>query len=433
MIRIRLKIKIGSGMKIELVNTGTELLLGVVLNTNQQWLCHELARIGYLVDRQTSVNDTGEAIAQAVGEALGRANLVITTGGLGPTSDDRTRDLVAQLLGLDLVMDQLVRESIRQFFERRQRPQPKRTEVQAMVPRGATVLPNKVGTAPGLVMKAPAGKFRAEESWVIMLPGPPSELRPMFTEQVIPWLRRLWPGEGFVSKTLRSTGIGESLVEEKIEGPLGALVAAGLEVGYCARPGEVDVRLSGRGADAQELVDRAEEIVRSAVGRHVFGTEDETIETVIVRLLTEKEETLAVAESCTGGALANRITNVPGASAVFLGGFVTYSNEAKQKCLGVQASTLAKHGAVSEAVAKEMAEGARAVLGANYALSTTGIAGPTGGSETKPVGTVFTALATASRTIVLNPINAFGREIFKNVTTQQALELLRRYLVKSVE
>jgi nicotinamide-nucleotide amidase len=414
-------------VRIELINTGTELLLGRVLNTNQQWLCRQLADLGLTVERQVAVPDTAADIQNTLRESLGRADLILTTGGLGPTSDDRSREVVAELLGLKLRMDESVRKSIEDFFTTRGRPQPRKTEVQALVPEGALVLPNTVGTAPGLAIEVAAGEFGSHGSWIIMLPGPSAELRAMFTEKALPLIQKLSRHEcHFASRTLRSTGMGESMVEEKIAFPLASLVAEGLEIGYCARAGEVDVRLGTRGNNG--VLDRAEEIVRGLIGEHIFGTEDESIEEVVVRALTERKETLAVAESCTGGALAHRLTNVPGASAVFLGGLVAYNNEVKQRLLGVRADTIERHGAVSEPVAREMAEGARKVLGADNALATTGIAGPGGGTSTKPVGTVFIALATAQATTVLNPVNAFGRETFKNVTTQQALDLLRRGL-----
>jgi nicotinamide-nucleotide amidase len=267
-------------------------------------------------------------------------------------------------------------------------------------------------------------------NWLIMLPGPPRELRPMFEEQVLPLIRAKLPlVNAFVSRTLKTTGLGESRVEEKIAGPLQGLTAAGLEIGYCARTGEVDLRLAAHGAGAGKLVAEAEQIVRVLLDKHIFGEGDEQLETVIVRLLTERKQTLALAESCTGGYLANRITNVPGASVIFLAGLVTYSNETKQEFLGVRPETLTKHGAVSEPVAREMAEGARQRIGADYALAVTGIAGPGGGTPEKPVGTVFIALATRDHTFVLNPVNRYDRETFKYVTSQQALELLRRTLL----
>ena len=414
-------------MIVELVNTGSELMLGRVLNTHQQWICRQLADMGWVVERQVAVPDTARAIRDAVREALERANLVVTTGGLGPTSDDITRELIAEMLGRKLQVNEEIRESIRQFFVSRGRPQPARTEVQALVPDGAIVLPNSQGTAPGLAMEVPADVFRGARSWLVMLPGPPRELRPMWAAHVVPLLRREFPPpENFVCRTLRTTGIGESRVEEVIARRLEAQLKAGLEIGYCARTGEVDVRFVCRGANAVACVAEAERITRRLLREHVFGVDDEEIKDVIVRLLTERKQTVALAESCTGGFIANCITNVPGASAVLLAGLVTYSNEAKQEFLGVSAETLKKHGAVSEAVAREMAEGARRRNGADYAVSVTGIAGPSGGSPEKPVGTVFMGLATPEGTSVQHKVNAFDRETFKHVTAQQALEMLRR-------
>ena len=407
-------------MQIHLVNTGSELLLGRVLNTHQQWICRQLADCGYVVTRQVAIDDSGPSIQQAVREALAAAELVIVTGGLGPTSDDRTRDLVADLLGRTLREEASVVAHVEKFFAARGRPMPASTRVQAQVPEGATVLMNANGTAPGLAMDAPDGRL------LIMLPGPPRELRPMFVEQVVPILTRRFPLDGeFVCRTLKTTGLGESLVEERIAAPLAALVEAGLELGYCARVGEVDVRFTARGGRARELVADAERIAREKLAGMIFGTDDEALESVLVRLLTESRETLALAESCTGGFIAHRITNVPGASVVFLGGLVTYSNEAKQKFLGVRPETLAAHGAVSEATVREMAEGARTRVGADYALAVTGIAGPGGGTPDKPVGTAWIGLATAKGTQAVKKMNPVDRETFKYVTSQQAMELLR--------
>jgi len=252
----------------------------------------------------------------------------------------------------------------------------------------------------------------------------------MFTDTVAPLLRRVLPlTSGFVCRTLRTTGIGESVVEEKIGGSMKRWVEAGLDLGYCARPGQVDVRLAARGRDAERQVRDAGATVRELLGPHIYGVEDEDLETVIVRLLTERKATLALAESCTGGCIANRITNVPGASAVLLAGLVTYSNAAKQKFLGVHAETLDQHGAVSKPVAREMVEGARQQAQADYALAVTGIAGPSGGTADKPVGTVFIGLAGPSGTVVQRQFNPYDRDTFKQVTTQQALDLLRRAIL----
>jgi nicotinamide-nucleotide amidase len=434
-------------VNIELLNTGSELMLGRVFNTHQQWLCRRLTDLGYVVTRQVAVPDTAHDIQSAVREALSRADLIITTGGLGPTSDDLTRDLMAQLLGKKLRLDEAVFDHIQKRFAARNLPMPKDNEVQALVPEGALVLANPNGTAPGLAMEIKPSEGRVprapnpiqvggsqssplRKQWLILLPGPPRELRPMFDNFVVPLLRREFPLDAsFVCRTLRTSGIGESLVQEKIAAPLGALVEAGLEIGYCARSGQVDVRLSAHGGDGEKIVRTAEAVVQEILGAQIYGFDDETIEAVVVRLLTERKKTLALAESCTGGCIAHRVTNVPGASAVFLGGFVTYSNESKQKFLGVRAGTLAAHGAVSETVAREMAEGARSQLGADFALAVTGIAGPGGGTKEKPVGTVFVGLAGEFGTVVERKLNPFERETFKEVTAWQALEMLRLRMV----
>jgi len=435
-------------MKVELVNTGGELMLGRVLNTHQQWLCRRLADLGHVVTRQVAIADNGGAIQQAVREALNRADLVITTGGLGPTSDDLTRELIAELLGKKLVQNAAVAAHIENFFAKRHRPRPAKTSVETFVPEGALVFLNPTGTAPGLAMRIADGSWqmadRAETSpapnsrlpaaaskWLVMLPGPPRELRPMFDESVGPLLKREFAEEIFVCRTLRSSGIGESRVQEMVEGGLQPLVGRGLEVGYCARPGAVDVRLTASGKDAEKLVSAGEAMVQSALGENIFGRDDDEIESVVVRLLTAQKKTLALAESCTGGNLAHRVTNVPGASAVFPGGVVSYANGAKKNLLNVRAETLQQHGAVSAAVAREMAAGAREKFGADYALAVTGIAGPTGGTPEKPVGTVFIALASAAGVEVKKMLNPWDRATFKEVTATQALEWLRTRLISA--
>ena len=431
-----------SRVNVELINTGSELMLGRVLNTHQQWLCRRLADLGYVVTRQVAVADTGRDIETVVAEALSRADLIITTGGLGPTSDDITRDLIAGLLGKKLHEDAAIIQHIEEYFISRKRPMPASTRVQALVPEGAIVLANPHGTAPGLAMQVTGNAANrphpstlnsqpSTPQWLIMLPGPPRELRPMFDTSVVPLLQRALPlSGGYNCRTLRTCGIGESAVEEKVGALLKPLVKQGLDLGYCARIGQVDIRLAAHGERGALLIQQGEVIVRTQLATHIYGEDDEQLESVIVRLLTERKQTLALAESCTGGGIANRITNIPGASAVLLASLVTYANAAKQKFAGVRAETLATHGAVSEAVAREMAEGARRETGADYALSVTGIAGPGGGSEVKPVGTVFMALASASETAVLKQFNPFDRETFKNVTGTQVLELLRQQIMK---
>ncbi|HXR07202.1 MAG TPA: competence/damage-inducible protein A, partial [Candidatus Acidoferrum sp.] len=393
-------------MRIELINTGAELLVGRVLNTHQQWLCRQLTDLGYEVSRQVCVADDGEQIQAVARESLQRADAIIITGGLGPTSDDRTRDFIAQMLGRKLVLHPDTRGRIEQFFAARPHPMPAKVLVQAMIPEGATVLPNANGTAPGLALETKRGK-----QWLILLPGPPRELRPMFVESVVPLLRREFPlASKYLCRTIKTTGLGESVVEEKIDAALRPLASEGLELAYCARVGEVDVRLAGRGEKAEALLAEGMARVERLLGPAIFGREDESLESVVIGLLTSGKKTVAVAESCTGGFLAHRLTNVAGASAVFLGGVVAYSNAIKRDILGVRAETLRQHGAVSEAVAREMAEGARRLVGADYALAVTGIAGPGGGTPEKPVGTAYVGLSESKGTTVQFQYSPVDRE-----------------------
>ncbi|HEY5041467.1 MAG TPA: nicotinamide-nucleotide amidohydrolase family protein [Verrucomicrobiae bacterium] len=440
-----------SRMIVELVNTGSELMLGRVLNTHQQWLCRRLADLGHVVTRQVAVADSGTEIQQAVREALGRADLIITTGGLGPTSDDLTRELVADLLGKKLIENQAVLAHIEKRFARLKRPRPAKTSVETFVPEGALVFLNQFGTAPGLAVEVGEdGRWKMEngekspppsvilhppsssrKKWLVMLPGPPRELRPMFDDSVVPLLKREFADEIFVCRTLRTTGIGESRVQEMVAAGLQPSVSRGLAVGYCARPGAVDVRLSAAGKGAEKIVRAGEAVVQKILGTNIFGFDDDEIENVVVRLLTEQKKTLALAESCTGGNIAHRVTNVPGASVVFLGGVVSYANSAKVKITGVRAETLRQHGAVSEAAAREMAVGAREKFGADFAIAVAGIAGPGGGTKDKPVGTVFVALASASGVDVKKMLNPWDRATFKEVTATQALAQLRTRMISA--
>lgn len=432
-------------MNIELINTGSELLLGRVLNTHQQWLGRRLSDLGHTVRRQMAVADDAAAIQQAVREALDRADLVVTTGGLGPTSDDLTRQLIAELLGRKLVENEAVRAHIENQFSSRGWARPAMTRVENFVPEGALVFLNAFGTAPGLAMWIGDREWRLasgenqvrrpsapnprtqnpEPKCLIMLPGPPRELQPMFDDQVAPFLQRELPGEKFVCRTLRTTGVGEAHTQEMVAAALAPLVARGLGVGYCARPGAVDVRLSAGGVDAEKVVREAKAVAQKIFGASIYGFDDDEIEAVVVKAFIARKKTLALAESCTGGNLAHRVTNVSGASGMFLGGMVSYANSVKEKFLGVRAETLAAHGAVSETVAREMALGARAQFGADFALAVTGIAGPGGGSPEKPVGTVFIALASATGVAVKRFFNVCERETFKQVTATQALNWLR--------
>ncbi len=410
-------------MKVEIINTGTEILLGNILNTHLQFLARELFPLGLRIERQATVPD-GDAIRQALTEAFARAEIVLVTGGLGPTTDDITREITAELLGLELVHDPAVMQAIEERFARRNIKITERVRRQAQVPKGAAVLPNPNGTAPGLYFDPKCFPQGTVAKHLFLLPGPPRELQPMFNDHVAPVLKGILPaGEIPECRTYRVAGLGESNVEALVGERL--LAIDGLELGYCARPGEVDVRVIG----SKAAIERAEEIILPALKRHIASTDNSSLEQVVVHLLASRKETVATAESCTGGFLAHRITNVPGASDVFREGFVTYANEAKSRALKIDPELIAAHGAVSVEVATAMAEHARTTAGVDHALSTTGIAGPDGGSEEKPVGTVFIALASkGAATIVQKHTFPTDRENFKWLVTQTALDLLRRQL-----
>lgn len=409
-------------MQAEVINTGSELLLGLVQNTHLAWMAGQLAPLGVTITRQTCVPD-GPDIGAALNEALDRTDIVFCTGGLGPTADDISREAAADLLGLPLLLDEGVLNTIRSIFARRTLQLSDNNRRQAMVPKGAHVLANAYGTAPGLYFpKSLLSNRRAGQ--IFLLPGPPRELYPMFESAVLPLLRDLLPPEEKREcRIYRLTGMGESQLENRIGFKIEA--RRDITVGYCARPSEVDFRLIGPSA----ALDAADPLIQAEVGEWIYSR-GESLESAVVALLQEKKLSLSTAESCTGGALADRITNVPGSSRVFLAGLVTYSCAAKQGLLGVSSELLEKHGAVSEAVAAAMAEGARRVTGSTFALSTTGVAGP-GDAEGKPAGTVFIALAAEGRaTAVLPFLFSADRPTFKQRSVMAALDILRRHLLE---
>ncbi len=411
-------------MRVIVINTGTEILLGDVLNTHLAFIAREIFQFGLRTNEQRTIPD-GDTIQSALADVSLRAEIVFVTGGLGPTSDDITREIVAGYLQLPLVEDAIVREGIRSRLAARRIPTTKRIWRQALVPAGADVLPNENGTAPGLYLPANINPG-VPSPHLFLLPGPPRELQPMFRNFVAPVLGRITTGSKKAAmRTFRIANMGESIIEKKI----GDLVLAiqGVELGYCARPGEVEVRVIG----SATAVAQAEEIIREKLGNAIFSASDETLAAVLVRLLSQPEQTLALAESCTGGFLADQITNVPGASKVFVAGYVTYSNQEKIRTLGVSRESIEKFGAVSERVATEMAEGLRRRTGATYAIATTGIAGPTGGSEEKPVGTAFLGLSSEGQPVQCEKFFfPSDRETFKQLVAQRAFDLLRRKLME---
>lgn len=409
-------------MRIEIINTGSELLLGTTLNTHGAWMGMELLGSGLRVQRQVTVPD-GAAIIEALEEAMRRSDAVIVTGGIGPTSDDISREAAAQVLGVDLIYDEAALRSLEEFFATRGRPMAEANKKQALNPVGADILPNPHGTAPGIY--APPRMSGDRLCALFLLPGPPSEMKPMFRTEVIPRLRALAGVDSdYHMEVLRFTGIGESDFHAKIDHELEKI--DDLEVGYCARPAEVDLRLIGK----QAAISAGKAIALAAFSDECFTVQGEKIEEVVVRLLSEQGKTLTLAESCTGGRISSRVTDVSGASAVFTHGFTTYANEAKVEMLGVPKTLIDTHGAVSEQVAIAMAEGALKNSGADIAASVTGIAGPTGGTKDKPVGTVWIGIATRDQSFAIHRCHTHrGRETFKQVVSQAALNLVRKSLL----
>lgn len=413
------------GVRIEILNTGSELLIGTTLNTHGAFFGQELLKLGMRVQRQMTVPD-GPAIEEALKEAIGRSDVVLVTGGLGPTSDDLTTEATARVLGVELIEDEAALRSLEAFFAKRKKPMAEGNRKQALMPVGADVLPNPNGTAPGVYCPPRLGN--AWPCAIFLLPGPPNELKPMFVNEVAPRLVALAGLEKPPAmQMLKFLGVGESDLHDRVDPSLAAI--AGLEYGYCARLGEVDVRLLG----SEEAVASGRAVMMEAYAKNFVSDDGSPVERVVVAQLKEKGLKLATAESCTGGLIASRVTDVPGSSAVFTHGFVTYANEAKEELLGVSAHALEQHGAVSELVARQMAEGAMRVSGADLALAVTGIAGPDGGSEEKPVGTVYLALAREGKeTVVLHLLQPRERLAFKRVVSQWGLDLVRRGLQKIV-
>ncbi|MHB8945096.1 MAG: competence/damage-inducible protein A [Bacillota bacterium] len=373
---------------VEVISVGTELLLGQILNTHGQYLGRELAALGLDLYYQTSVGDNRARVIQAFVRAWERSDVVILTGGLGPTDDDLTKEAVAGFFGLELVEDEASRRWLEEFFIRRGRRMTPNNLKQAALPQGAKALPNPNGTAPGVLLET-GGKA------VLMLPGPPAELLPMFADQVRPYLIERWGGGQavIVSRVLRLCGIGESDAETRVKDILAR--QGNPTIAPLASGGEVTFRLTAKAATPAEgsaLLDQAEAEMRGRLGDHIYGLDRETLGEVVGDRMARAGLTIALAESCTGGLIGHQLTQRPGSSDYFLLGVTAYANEAKAGVLGVAAETIRDHGAVSEETALAMALGVRRVAGTDLALATTGIAGPGGGTPEKPVGLVYGAL-----------------------------------------
>ena len=408
---------------VEILSVGTELLLGNIANLDAQILSRGLSELGLNVFWHTVVGDNPQRAREAVAIAKQRADIIITTGGLGPTCDDLTKNVLAEAFGKKLVFDEGSAQRIRSYFTRTKRPMTENNLQQAMLPEGCTVLTNDWGTAPGCA-------FEAEGCHVIMLPGPPSECRPMFQYRAKPYLLSL--SEGVIaSHTLKLFGIGESAMEAQLREQMNAMHNPTLAP--YAKEGECELRVTAKAADdasAQALLLPTVEQIKALFGSKVYGVDVPSLEYVVLEGLKARGLTLGTAESCTGGLMAKRLTDIPGASQAFKGGIVSYTNEVKANVLGVPQHLLDQFGAVSQEVAMAMAQGAREALGCDIALSSTGVAGPDRDEWDNEVGTMFVAIATAEGCHVrpLKLGNRPVRERLRIQTASHAFDLARRYL-----
>jgi nicotinamide-nucleotide amidase len=371
--------------RAEILTIGSEILLGELVDTNTAWLSTNLAKLGVGIYRHTTVGDNKKRIIAAMEDAASRADLVITTGGLGPTSDDMTNECLAELAGLPMVEYAEARAHVDEMFRRFGRTPTPSNYSQALFPEGTTLIPNPLGTAPGALLEVNGTLFAT-------LPGVPSEMKGMFEETLAPLIKSRTEG-AIISRTLWFAGIGESALAERVQE---FLDASDPTVAPLAGMGKVRLRITTRAAtpeDAEKKIQPVADEILARLGEYHFGVDDETLESAVSRLLTGKNATISLAESCTGGLLAKRLTDLPGSSAYFKEGLVTYSNEAKERLLGVPAGLIEEHGAVSEPVARKMADGVRRLAGTDYGLSVTGVAGPGGGTEEKFVGLVWVGIS----------------------------------------
>lgn len=413
-------------MTVELISVGTEILLGNIVNTNAAYLAEKIAILGLSCYHQSAVGDNEDRLEDAVRLALSRSDIVILSGGLGPTKDDLTKEVTAKVFGKELVEDPHTKERIQAYFDRIQSKNriTSNNWKQALVPEGAIVVDNHNGTAPGLILEGENGKM------AILLPGPPNEIKPMFEQDIAPYLNRLQP-EGIYSKMVKVCSIGESRAETMVMDLMDAQTNPTLAP--YAKTGEVHFRVTAKAKDeetANALIEPMVKELYARFGDKIYTTEEEvTLEEAIVELLKEKHMTVTTAESCTGGLLAGRIMNVAGASAVYNEGYVTYSNDAKRKLLGVSEETLNTYGAVSSQTAAEMAAGAAKAAGAQAALSVTGIAGPEGGSKEKPVGLVYVGCFVNGKVRTEEFRFTGNREKNRDYAVVRALTVLREELI----
>ncbi len=415
-------------MRCEIIAVGTELLMGQTMNTNARDIALALSALGVGVYYQTVVGDNEGRLEEVFNQAVKRTELVILTGGLGPTEDDITRETVAKVLGLPLEQNEDWVNKLESFFQKRKRPMSDVNRRQAMVPRGGQLLPNDRGTAPGIILEI-------KERIVVLLPGPPRELIPMFQNQVIPYLKKRLQSVDQLgvlqSKVLRVIGMGESDLVSKLKDILAR--QSNPTIAPLAKGAEVHLRITALAPSKKEakyLIDQTAAEINAVLGDSVYGVDDEELELAVAKQLWKKKMTVALAESCSGGFLSHRLTNIPGSSIYFKSGLVTYSNEAKADILGVDPVLINRHGAVSEEVASEMARCVRRLTDADIGLGITGIAGPSGGTAEKPVGLTYIALET-EKGVFCRRYEFWGsREEIKERASQAALYLMWLFLLK---
>jgi len=412
----------GPALSAEIITIGDEVLTGHTVNTNAAKIARRLGEVGISVEWVTTVGDVAETVHEAFRAAWNRAQVIVTTGGLGPTHDDITRRVFCEVFDRRLVRSEPVLENIRELFARRGRTITPRNVDQANVPTGTEVMMNRWGTAPGIYL-AEAGRH-----W-FMLPGVPREMEGLLEHEVLPRLLRIIGDRVILRRELHVVGLPESWLMDRIDGIPGLESVASLP----DLKGEVTLRITvaaANRAEAQAELERLDAALRERLGRFVYGVDGESLEGVVGKLLLAKGQTIALAESCTGGLVASRLTDVPGSSAYVMLGVVAYSNAAKESVLGVPHDLIVAHGAVSEQVARAMAEGARRLAGVDLALALTGIAGPTGGTSEKPVGLVWIALAHAEGTEVRRFQFGDERILNKQRSAQTALDMVRRHLLR---
>lgn len=410
-------------MKAEIITVGTEILLGDIVNTNSQFLSKELASIGVEVYYQETVGDNETRLLNLLEEAFKRSDIVITTGGLGPTNDDITKEIAAKYFNQELVFYSDIWENIKSYFEKLGLKPTENNKKQAYFPKDCIILDNPNGTAPGVILKK-------ENKMIILLPGPPKEMIHMFNNSVKSYLQSLTDYK-LVSKTLRFIGIGESELEEKLIDIINS--QSNPTIAPYAKENEVTLRITAKSKDdekANDLIKSIEEKIKDRVGKYIYGYDDTTLEETVAKLLVKNNMTIAVSESCTGGMVSSKLIDYPGISQSFIEGCVTYSNEAKMNRLGVKKETLDKYGAVSSETAIEMAVGIAKNLNTNIGLSTTGVAGPGGGTDEKPVGLVYIGIY-INGDIKVKKCNFSGsRDKIRSRATNEALNLLRLELLK---